>query len=67
MKHRDSVDDEGEDVGDRLGAEVRQRLVVGCRNGGENFVQWAEMVKFLDGIIIKAAIPLSSLSSPVSL
>ena len=42
MKHRDSIDDEGEDVGDRLGADVLQWLVVGCCDGGENFVQEGE-------------------------
>ncbi len=39
MKDGDRVDDEGEDVGDGLGGDVRHRLVVRCRDGGENSVQ----------------------------
>ena len=39
MKDGDRVDDEGEDVGDGLGGDERQWLVVGFRDGGELSIQ----------------------------
>ncbi len=39
MKGGDGVDDQGEDVGDGLGGDEQQWLVVGFRDGGELSVQ----------------------------
>jgi hypothetical protein len=38
MKDRDTVDDEGEDLSNGLGGDVRHGLLVRCRYGGENSV-----------------------------
>ena len=60
MKDGDGVDGKCKDVGDGLGVDELQWLVVGCLDGGENPVP-------LDGTILKASMPVSSFSSPVSL
>jgi hypothetical protein len=62
MKDRDTVDDEGEDLSNGLGGDVRHGLVVRCRYGRENSVQEGSY-----RTIEKAATPLLSFSSPVSL
>ena len=58
MKYGDGVDDEpeGEDVGDGLGGDERQWLVVGFRDGGNCLSKKAGTVKFFDRTIKKSNI-----------
>ncbi len=67
MKNGDRVDDEGKDVGDGLGGDVRRWLVVGCRDGREFLSKRAATVRPLFGSLKKAEMPLPFTPSPVSL
>jgi hypothetical protein len=67
MKDRDTVDDEGEDVSNVLVVTYGIGWLFVAAMAGKTLSKRAVMVRFFDRTIKKAAMPLSSFSSPVSL